>query len=194
MKYRVVGWTSYDDSSVSDQEGTIGYAECCAIIDEIKKHGYLFTGWDHQEGLGCAPVLNDGKRRCFSQRAWGGIMAEAHGQTGPYDYARFTFLESIASESKRLPRDDFDPEGFIPEEDLAEQFSLTLPKALFDAVKVSDELTLEDDPTLRYLNAGDTLILLCEGKTVCVSVKDVDRAHTPTEEACGATVTIKYDL
>ena len=64
MKYKVVGWTSYDGDDVPDSEGRIGYAECCAIIDAIKEHGYLFSGWDHQEMFDCAPVLNDGKRRC----------------------------------------------------------------------------------------------------------------------------------
>ena len=49
MKYKVIGWTYYDNNEVLDSGNTIGFAERNAIIDEIRKHKYLFTGWHHQE-------------------------------------------------------------------------------------------------------------------------------------------------
>ena len=96
MKYRVVGWTYYDNSEIFNSGNTIGFAERNAIIDEIRKHKYLFTGWHHQESCeGVVPILNDGKKRCFSQRGWGGVMAEAYECMGNYDYASFSFHQSI---------------------------------------------------------------------------------------------------
>ena len=78
MKYKVIGWTYYDNEEILSQRGTIGFAERNAIIDEIRKHKYLFTGYDHQEGYNTVPILNDGRARLFSQRGFGGLMAEAY--------------------------------------------------------------------------------------------------------------------
>ena len=79
MKYKVIGWTYYDDNEILYSGNTIGFAERNAIIDEIRKHRYLFSGWHHQESWeGVVPVLNDGKKRCYSQRGWGGVMAKTY--------------------------------------------------------------------------------------------------------------------
>lgn len=195
MKYRVVGWISYDCSDVPDKTGAIGYAERHAIIDDIQKNGYLFTGWDHQERLDCAPVLNDGKRRCFSARGFGGVMAEAHGALGAYDYAGFTFYESIDASHKKYPKQFFDPEGFTPEEDLQEEIPLAVPCALLQEAREGNILTLIDPPALRYLDAGDTLILTADGEpplTLCVA--DVARERKSGEAVCKITVTYTVKL
>ena len=102
MKYRVIGWTYYEDNDVLEKKGTIGFAERNAIIDEIRKHKYLFSGWHHQESWnGVVPILNDGKKRCYSQRGWGGVMAEAYGYMEDYDYSLFSFHQSIKNDIKR---------------------------------------------------------------------------------------------
>ena len=94
MKYKVIGWTYYENYEILDSNKTIGFAERNAIIDEIRKHKYLFSGWHHQESWdGVVPILNDGRKRCFSQRGWGGVMAEAYGEMGDFDYARYAFYD-----------------------------------------------------------------------------------------------------
>ena len=111
MKYRVVGWTDYESDEVPETHGCIGFAERNAIIDEIRKNGYLFSGWEHQESWDCVPILNDGKKRTFSQRGWGGLMAEAYGHLGSYDYAAFTFHPM---KNGNLPNDSFDMRSLCP--------------------------------------------------------------------------------
>lgn len=174
MKYRVVGWTSYDDASVEDSGNSIGFAERNAIIDDIKAHGYLFSGYDHQEMLDCAPVLNDGKRRCFSQRGWGGVMAEAHGYFGAYDYSLFTFGSS--DEYSKRPSEYFFAEGFTPEENLEEHFEIEVDESIFAHAKSQNPFFLPDLDVLRYIDAGDTLTLTCGAQSAHFSVAAIGRS------------------
>ncbi len=106
MKIKVIGWTTYDDYTVS--EGEHSFASNEAIIDDIRKHGYEFTGWDHQETPNCVPVLSDGKSRTFSQRGWGGIMGEAYGLTGDMDYCKYAFNYCFPPERCTYPQDERD--------------------------------------------------------------------------------------
>ena len=177
MKLRVVGWAYYDDDL---PQGDTGWAARHAVVDEIKKHGYLFSGWAHQEGLYCAPVLNDGKIRCFSQRGWGSVMAEAHGHTGRMDYARYAFTMDMEKEVR--PTEGFDEDSFMLEADLNERFELDVTQEVFDAAKRSRKIKLDDLPELRYLDMGDTLALRCGDKTAEYIVDDVDRERDLTEE------------
>ena len=89
MKYRVVGWADYSDPDIEDED--VSEAALQAIIEDIRANGYCFSGWDHQESFGCAPVLNDGKRRTFSQRGFGGVMAMAHGNLSRMGYSEYAF-------------------------------------------------------------------------------------------------------
>ena len=176
MKYKVIGWTYYEDDAVLDKEGTIGFAERNAIIDEIRKHKYLFSGWHHQESwYGVVPILNDGKKRCFSQRGWGSVMAEAYGYMGDYDYSSFTFYQSIDDKNLRFAPDDFDLDDFVPENIENEDFKVEVSEALFEIAKTSNPFYLEDIDELRYLEANDTITLTCNGKPLYFVVKDVDR-------------------
>ena len=45
MKYKVIGWTFYEDSSFPHEDLT--FAARHAIVDEIKEKGYLFSGYDY---------------------------------------------------------------------------------------------------------------------------------------------------
>jgi len=83
MKYKVIGWTDYDDAGLPDGDATFGAQN--AIIDEIVKKGFEFTGWEHQNDLYCVPVLNNGYKYLYSSRGWGGLMAEAYGYKGYFD-------------------------------------------------------------------------------------------------------------
>lgn len=195
MKYRVVGWTEYDGDDVPDTNGHIGYAECSAIVDDIKENSYLFSGWDHQESFCCVPVLNDGKKRCFSQRGWGGIMAEAYGYTGPYDYSLFTFYESIDPEKVKKPRCGFCSCGFTPEVDLSECFSLAVDEAVFRRAEMDDPFRIDETEALRYLDVGDTLTLEFGNEALTLFVTGIERnwdiTRTDSEKRC--EIVISYD-
>lgn len=179
MKLRVIGWTYYDDDL---PQGENGWAARNAVVDEIKKRGYIFSGWSHQEALCCVPVCNDGKMYCFSQRGWGDIMAEAHGYTGRMDYVRFAFVSSIDYDSEIRPKQEYNEDAFIPEGDLSERFELEVTQHIFDDAQQTRKIKLDDLPALRYLDAGDTLALTCNQKTVEYTVADVDRARDLTED------------
>ena len=175
MKYRVVGWTDWESDRVPESEGTIGFAERNAIIDDIVKHGYSFSGYDHQELDCCAPVLNDGRKRCYSQRGWGGVMAEARGMTGDYDYAAFSF---DTCQGGKRPCDEFDPYSFEAEDELNEEFSVEVDEGIFKRAERSP-FYLEDLESLRYIDKGDVLTLTCGEEKMTYLVEDIDRGrHT----------------
>ena len=159
MKLRVVGWTYYDDDWLP---GTRGWAARHAIIDEIKKRGYLFSGMAHQEGDNCAPILNDGRIYCYSQRSWGSIMAEAHGCTGIMDYAKFAFI--VDPDKASFPQERIDENKFELELNLNERFEIEVEKSILESACKEHEITLDNLPALRYLDEGDTLCLLCGNK------------------------------
>ena len=190
MKYRVVGWTSYDDESVEDSGSSIGFAEQNAIIDDIKSNGYLFSGYDHQEMWDCAPVLNDGKKRCFSQRGWGRVMAEAHGYFGAYDYSLFTF--GIKKEAVKRPKNYFFADNFTPEEDLAENFEIDVSEEIFAFASANRKFFLPDLDTLRFIDAGDTLTLRFGEKTAEFKVTEIGRS--PAEEDDPYKIETKYKI
>lgn len=179
MKLRVVGWTFYDDDLES---GKVGWAAQNAIIDDVKKHGYDFSGWSHQECLNCAPVLNDGKIYRFSQRGWGGVMAEAHGHTGRLDYTWYTFVvdpEQLDYEIR--PTEQFDEDNFTPESDLNERFELEVSQEVL-AEADTGSIKLDDLIELRYIDVGDTLALRCGDKMAEYTVVDVERKKDLTDD------------
>jgi len=179
MKYKVIGWTYYDNSDILSSGNTIGFAERNAIIDEIRKHKYLFTGWHHQESWdGVVPILNDGMKRCFSQRGWGGVMAEAYEQMGDFDYAGFTFYESLdSSEIKYAPELDY-----IKEEQVEavenEHFIVEVNEGLFEIAKKSNPFYLEDLDELRYIDSNDMITLKCNNEELTFVVQEIDRCRT----------------
>ena len=159
MNYQVIGWT-YDDAK-TPPDSKITIAKRNAVIDDVAKHGYLFTGEEHQDRLGCVPVLNDGTKFSCSRRGWGRIMAEAHGCFGEYDYACFT---DDMGGSKNRPTQGYRTCDFKKRSELKQTITLNVKdKAIFDAFKQGKELTFtswKDKKTLkaiRYLDAGDTL-------------------------------------
>lgn len=178
MKYKVIGWTNYEDDTVLSYDGDDSFAQRNAIIDEIRKHKYIFSGWHHQESWeNCTPILNDGRKRLFSQRGWGGIMAEAYGQMGDYDYATFTFRQSIDSKKLRFPDDEtsVDADDYLDNVIENESFEIEVSKELFNIAKTSNPFYLEDDEKLRYIDINDTLTIKCKDEKITVFVDDIDR-------------------
>ena len=176
MKLRVVGWASYDDHI---EEGVSNWAAHHAVVDAVKKHGYLFSGLSHQEGYNCAPVLNDGKMQRYSQRGWGGVMAEAHGYTGRLDYTHYAFMMDPDEEIR--PQEEFDIDDFTPETDLNERFDLAVEESVFDAAS-NGEIKLDNLPELRYLDVGDTLALHFGDKTEEYIVRELERKKDLTDD------------
>ena len=190
MKLRVVGWTCYDFYDFESGENS--WAVHMAVVDEIKKHGYLFSGEDHQERLNCCPVFNDGKMRRFSQRGFAHLMAEAHGETDYMAYAGYMF--GIKLDACKFPKNSARVGDFDVETDLNETFTLQVDEQLFANAPIVETKTffgttttktaikLDDLDELRYVDAGDTLVLTCNGKTKSFTIVDVDRDRDLTEE------------
>ena len=180
MKLKVLGWTYYDDYDF--EEGTNGWAATNAVIDDIKEHGYLFSGEDHQEHSCCAPILNDGKIHRFSQRGFGGIMAEAHGYTKRMDYSLFAF--GINPDAAVYPTREISCYDDLRSQvcnHLAEKFCVNVCAETFNLAQ-SGAITLDDLPELRYLDVGDTLILRCNGQKAAFEVSDVNRQKDFTKQ------------
>jgi len=190
MKYRVVGWTHWESDRVPEARGTIGFAERNAIIDDIVKHGYNFSGYDHQELDCCAPGLNDGKKRCYSQRGWGGVMAEAKGMMGDYDYAAFSFQTGSGG---KMPSDEFDPYSFEPEDELNEEFSVSVDEGIFERAKKSP-FYLDDLDSLRFIDRGDVLTLVCKDSRMTYLVEDIDRGRHVKRADLPYTINTKYRI
>lgn len=88
----VIKWTFYGDEEYPEAEGNDNQEECeDAIVREIQKWGYRFTGPAHQHHPYTVPVLSDGTRYECSFRYWGGIMARALGLDGPHAYVTWAF-------------------------------------------------------------------------------------------------------
>ncbi len=181
MKYRVVGWTEYDDVSVDTAPCSESALQ--AIIKDIAEGGYIFSGWDHQESMNGAPVLNDGKKRLFSQRGFGGVMARAHGDFSRMGYARYAFSWHGHGETV-MPKSDkaFCPALFTPETDLNEEIRLSVPASILAEAEETGAVRLEDRDALTFLDIGDTLTLLAEGKSASYLIEDMDRKKDLSEE------------
>lgn len=187
MKYRVVGWISYDEEGVADAPADD--AAVAAIIDDIRANNYVFSGWHHQEALQGAPVLNDGKRRVFSQRTFGAIMASAHGYNGPYDYSLFAF--QLPSEEVVMAKSWFCVKDFVPETDLCETFERTVSRSDYERAQAEQQLCTEDADELRYIGVGDTLLLCCEGERMAFAVEGVMRRPKADAEAYELVLTLR---
>ncbi len=175
MKYKVIGWTDWENDDI--ECGSATYAVCNAIIDCIKEKGLCFSGYHHQECFCCVPVLNDGKKRLFSQRGWGKLMAEAHGFFGPFDYSNFAyrFGKDDGLIMPDIITEEFEPEGFVPERNLRENFDIELDMAGLDSALETSQIRLDDIPRFRYLDMDDTLTLRCGSEALVFLVTDLER-------------------
>ncbi len=188
MKIKVVGWTQYDLHEFD--EGDSGWAVRMAVVDDIRKNGYLFSGYAHQEYSNCAPVFNDGKMRRFSQRGFADMMAEAHGDTDYMAYSLYMF--GLNEEQCRYPQNEVYKNDVQVEKDLAETFVLPVDEKFFagaptierfhEIKHVKKTIKLPDLPELRYIEKGDTLVLTCNGKSSAFGVLEVERDRNLTHE------------
>ncbi len=183
MKYRVVGWTEYENDTVED--GPLTDAADAAIIDEIREKGYCFTGENHQYRLLCTPVLNDGKKRCYGQRAFGRVMATAHGYNGKTDYALFAFSLSDGDDDEDkavMPKERYLP-GVTPIGDnYAEEFTVEVDGAMLERALAGEEISVEDLAELKYIDTGDGLTLISGERSEHFKVLLAERKMDITKE------------
>ena len=220
MKLRVVGWVA--PYAVTEQ-GEATWAVRNAIIDEIRKHGYEFSGPTHGES-GCTPVLNNGKKYLFSTRGWADLMAEAHGHTGSMDYMIYympTYPKSEKCPDTTLNEFDYvsvedmnetitfhygDSEEeyrnellntakFLKiETDLNERFELKVVKEVLDSANGKGKIVVPVLPELRYLDSGDTLAFYCDGATAEFIVEDVERKRDLSEKKLRELIDSTLDI
>lgn len=153
MKYEVIGWACVDDIYPEHKDITVGVDK--VIIEEIRKHGYLFGGDSHET---YSPVLNDGTLVNYSWRGWGRIMAIAHDEwTGGVSYM-FGYMDKLLNpEYIKYPQLSVDDRRIVPKESLAETIVMRLKDDEFDAIKSGEktvEIRLFDDDSKR-VDIGD---------------------------------------
>ena len=137
-------------------------------------------------------MLNDGKRRCFSQRTFGAIMAVAHGYYGRFDYSAFSFGFPPEKCVTPAPEREIAPEDAVPEENLHEIFRIHVSeRELYMAVAMRS-LGLPDVPALRYLDGGDTLVLVTPKGEHELTVSCVMRERCYEGDAPFSTMTIDF--
>lgn len=164
MKLKVIGWVWYEDSLYDG--GEVDWAAYNAIVDDVKEHGYCFTGYHHQECFDCAPVLNDGKIRRFSQRSWGGVMATVEGLKGKYAYSVYAFSSPFnENDDFVMPRDrDVDESLIRSPEELVDEYRV---KIRIDALRRIEErggkYKLPDLEEYRYMAVDDVIVFLNKG-------------------------------
>lgn len=186
MKYKVIGWTDYDDIFYDVEIGHASDAATQAIIDDIREHKYSFSGYDHQESVCCVPVLNDGKKRLYTQRGFGGLMAEAHGYRGSMDYALFSYTarDARGKKSRRgMPslKLQFNPEGFTPE-DITEDYTIEVGEEIYKQATEAGKIVIDDTPYIRFMDQGDRVTLVCGENSVTYTVHRVVKDKDLTED------------
>lgn len=145
MKYEVIGWTYCGDQDYLPHQ-TITASVDMAIVQEIRKHGYLFGGDKHEE---YCPVLNDGTYVDYSWRGWGRIIALAYEIEGKYSYM-YAYMDSLIDPKARKYPEHKAVEDIriVPKESLAETFVMHLSDDMFEKVKAGTktvEVRLFDD-------------------------------------------------
>lgn len=77
---KVTGWTNWDDQNYDEFYGTVAAENevMQAVVDEIRKHGYKFTGEYHQYGDYGAPIIDGKWKYTLGQRRWGHVMVRAY--------------------------------------------------------------------------------------------------------------------
>lgn len=77
---KIIGWTHWDDLRFKEDTSTMeeDLERRRMISEELRKKGYKFNGYYHQDGEFGVPVFDDGTTYQCTFRTWGGIMANAY--------------------------------------------------------------------------------------------------------------------
>lgn len=163
MKLKVIGWVWYEDNAYPG--GERDYAAYNAVVDDVRERGYCFTGYHHQEEFDCAPVLNDGKVRRFSQRGWGGLMADVKGLRGRYAYSVYAFSSPFNEDDDFvMPKGrDVDESLILSPEELVDEYRVKIRIDSLQRVRESGKLRLPDREEYRFTAEGDVIVFLNRG-------------------------------
>ena len=173
MKLKVIGWTYYDDPNYEYFETT--WATHNAVLKDVIKNKYVFTGYHHQEYDYCCPVLNNGKKIIFSQRGFGGLMAKAHGYNKIYDYSTFTYPVDPSSKHYKMPKVSPDNSLIVDEKTLYETFEIDVDMTTIATADVKNEIKLPDLEEYALIEKGDIVKLNHDKHTTKYKVISVDR-------------------
>lgn len=146
-KLRIVGWTNFECEYPTKNAQGEEFREIMQLIgDEVVKHGYSFSGQDHQNELTGVPVFSDGTCLRASMRSWGYIMAaiysEIEGKEIAYmDYYMDSYKEKLMPEYKAIDIEighvEEERPGMIVEEDvqlLSQSVAMGIKLMTFDKV------------------------------------------------------------
>ena len=172
MKYKVVGWTYYE-ADYPDADCSWAMRTC--IVNDVKKHGYLFSGYEHQESYKTVPVLNTGEKVTFSRRGFANVMSDAHGYTGPYDYSSFMEYQSIAPNARKLPLQSPSSKDFVEKSTLVEHFVVEVDQEQWQLLQTKGRICVVDTPYLDYIDKCDTITIKCGNEEYNGVVADVDK-------------------
>lgn len=189
MKLKVVAWVDYSDDFPC---GDNGWAARNAIIDDIRANDYYFLGYHHVEYSYCTPVLNDGKKYCFSQQGWSDLMTEAHRFFGEKDYADYYIPDEIDEQmmlfTAKTHRPGYSAVKVNAEQNLNETIEIAVTERQFDRAANKGELRFADffraanegEPSadcekLRRVYNGDILVLVCGDKRANYVVTHAER-------------------
>lgn len=162
MKYRVIGWTDYENEAIP--EGEYSIAKEYAIVEDIRKYDYVFTGMHHENHPYCAPVLNTGEKILLSQRGFGDTMSIARGDGSYVDYA-YDWEMDPEDKGFTFPEGDRCIDVVDKREkvcDLWEEYEMEVSREQFDDAGKNFILVILPDPVYNFLDAGDHLTLICE--------------------------------
>lgn len=182
MKYKVIGWTSFDDDALPNGEATFGAQN--AILDEIRKKEFEFTGWDHQNSFAGVPVLNNGYKYCYTTRGWGALMAEAHGYTGYFDYSNYSF-GSLYDERKHpdwVNEDDYDLDDIEKIEDIAETFTINISEETAKEIKETKRFKTTPTKSKRYIDAHDKVLFKTPVEEFILTIKSAHKDSTLSDD------------
>ena len=163
MKIKVIGWTDWEDNDYDD--GVIDRAAYNAILQNMRENGYFFTGWHHQEDFTCAPVLNDGKIRRFTQRSWGGLIADLKGLKGRYSYAAYAFDFGESDGFVKPKFKEISESDVLSGAELSENYEIKVRSDVLRRIKTKEEMKLADLPEYNYMAEGDTVKLISKSET-----------------------------
>ena len=189
MKYRVIGWTWYDNEQIDTMDYSRSAEE--AVIEDIRANGYVFTGMHHQEDFRCAPVLNNGKMLTFTQRGFGDVMAKAYGKTSRMSYAEYAFSWYMDEDEGKspyvFPSEERvfggEVDASLIEGDLSEQFEYESTEAEYENALKNGELEfIYTDTKYRFMDTGDTILVKCGDKSQLFEIAKLDRYKKFTED------------
>ena len=101
---RIIGWDSFECKYPSrNVEGEEIRNIVQLIGNEVVKHGYAFSGQDHQNALTGVPVFSDGTCLRASMRTWGQIMASIYSAVDDVKLSYMDFYMSSYKETS-LPK------------------------------------------------------------------------------------------